>query len=110
MFPLLILSLFIFTILLTLTSIIKTQTRIIEKNIFKVQNNIAIIKSNLHESQLEFDYLSSPEILTKNINTQIDNDYIPMKFSNIYLSYKNYLNQNNKTTLKINNEKKFKKK
>ena len=55
----LILLFFTFSILLGITSILKTQTRIIEKNINKVNLNIVSIEKDLHETQLDFVYLSS---------------------------------------------------
>ena len=56
----LILSLLIFIILMIFTSAIKTQTRKIEKNIIKLEKEIVKIKNMLHESQIDFSYLSSP--------------------------------------------------
>ena len=55
-----IISVCIFSILLGITSIIKTQTRIVEKKIYKIDNRVALIKKDLHETQLDYFYLSSP--------------------------------------------------
>ena len=59
----LIVSLFIFSILLGTTSTIKNQTRIIEKNIYKIDRRILAIEKDLHETELDYSYLSSPKIL-----------------------------------------------
>mgnify|MGYP001395482497 CR=1 FL=1 len=48
-------SIMIFSILFSVTSIIKTQTRIIEKKITKIQDRIVILERDLHETELDFD-------------------------------------------------------
>ena len=58
---------YIFSILLGFTSIIKNQTRIIEKNIYKNNKKIAILEKDLHETQLDYFYLSSPKIYQKKL-------------------------------------------
>jgi len=106
-----ILTVFVFGILLGVTSIIKTQTRIIEKKILKLDKKIAVIKKDLHETQLDFFYLSSPNYLEKKIKQLSLIDYEPMDFSRIYLNYRDFTNsQKQITILKINNEKKTQKK
>ena len=64
----LITSIFIFSILLGVTSAIKNKTRIIEKSIYKIDRRVAAIKKDLHETELDYFYLSSP----KNLSTKID--------------------------------------
>ena len=80
----------IFSILLGVTSLVKNKTRIIEKKIYKTDRRIVILEKDLHETELDYFYLSSP----KNLSAKIDNfsyiEYIPMDFSRIYLSYKNF--------------------
>ncbi len=107
----LIISVVIFAVLLSITSAIKNQTRIIEKDIFKINKKIAVLEKDLNETQLDFFYLSSPKNLSKKL-TQLDLvDYTPMDFSKIYLSYKDFINFQNKISiLDIKNEKKTKKK
>ena len=61
----LIISIAIFSILLSITSAIKNQTRIIEKSIFKIDRKIANIKKDLYETELDYFYLSSPNNLSK---------------------------------------------
>jgi len=107
----LIVSLCIFSILLGITSFIKNQTRIIEKNIYKIDRKIAVIKKDLHETELDYSYLSSPNNLSERIKDLAFIEYMPMDFSRIYLNYRDFTGSQRKiTTLKINNEKKKQKK
>ena len=103
----LIASLCIFSILLGITSFIKNQTRIIEKNIYKIDRKIAVIKKDLHETELDYSYLSSPNNLSERIKDLAFIEYMPMDFSRIYLNYKDFIDSQKKiTNLKMNHEKK----
>ena len=107
----LIISICIFSILLVITSVVKNQTRIIEKNIYKIDRKIAVIEKDLHETELDYSYLSSPNNLSKKIKDLAFIEYIAMDFSRIYLSYKDFTDSQKKITiLKTKNEKKTKKK
>ena len=107
----LITSIFIFSILLVITSAIKNKTRIIEKNIYKIDRKIAAIEKDLHETQLDYFYVSSPGYLSKKIKQLAFIEYIPMDFSRIYLNYIDFTDSQKKITiLKIKNEKKTQKK
>ena len=107
----LIASIFIFSILLIITSAIKNKTRIIEKNIYKIDRKIATIEKDLHETQLDYFYVSSPGYLSKKINQLAFIEYMPMDFSRIYLNYKDFIDSQKKITiLEMNDEKKTKKK
>ena len=107
----LIISIFIFSILLSITSAIKNQTRIIEKNIYKIDRKIAAIKKDLHETELDYSYLSSPNNLSVKIKNLAFIEYVPMDFSRIYLNYRHFIDYQKKITiLKMNYEKKTKKK
>ena len=107
----LIISIFIFSILLSITSAIKNKTRIIEKSIYKIDRKIVSIEKDLHETELDYFYLSSPNNLSKKIKDLGDVEYIPMDFSRIYLNYKDFIDSQKKITIfKRNNEKKTKKK
>ena len=107
----LIISICIFSILLGITSAIKNKTRIIEKNIYKIDKRIAAIEKDLHETELDYSYLSSPNNLSKKIRHLAFIDYIPMDFSKIYLNYRDFIDSKKKITiLKTNNEKKIQKK
>ena len=103
-------SLGIFAILISITSVIKNQTRIIEKDISKTNKRIAILEKDLNETQLDFFYLSSPENLSNKLSKIDLIDYAPIDFSKIYLSYDDFINFKNKISiLDKNNEKKTQK-
>tara|TARA_X000001036_G_C20475272_1_gene723321 strand:- start:39 stop:377 length:339 start_codon:yes stop_codon:yes gene_type:complete len=107
----LIISISIFSILLGITSVIKNQTRIIEQSIYKIDRKIAVLEKDLHETQLDFFYVSSPGYLKKKINQLAFIDYIPMDFSRIYFNYRDFTDSQNKITiLQMDNEKKSQKK
>ncbi len=107
----LIISIIIFSILLSVTSAIKTQTRLIEKKIFKIDQKITSVKKDLHETQLDYFYLSSPASLSKKIKELDFIEYSPMDFSRMYLNLEDFVNLQKKiTTLKRNYEKKTEKK
>ena len=107
----LIISICIFSILLVITSVVKNQTRIIEKEIYKTTKKIAILEKDLHETELDYSYLSSPNNLSKKIKDLAFIEYIAMDFSRIYLSYRDFTDSQKKITiLKTKNEKKTKKK
>ena len=92
----LVVSLLIFSVLLGLTSAIKNQTRIIEKKIYKTDNRILIIEKDLHETELDYFYLSSPKKLSTRIKDLSFVEYIPMDFSRIYLNYSNFVDSQKK--------------
>tara|TARA_B100001057_G_scaffold491006_1_gene580371 strand:- start:640 stop:978 length:339 start_codon:yes stop_codon:yes gene_type:complete len=107
----LVVSLLIFSVLLGLTSAIKNQTRIIEKKIYKTDNRILIIEKDLHETELDYFYLSSPKNLSTRIKDLSFVEYIPMDFSRIYSNYTNFVDSQKKISiLKKKNEKKIQKK
>ena len=107
----LLMSIFIFSILLGITSAIKNQTRSIEKSINKLDRKIATIEKDLYETELDYFYLSSPNYLSKKIKHLSFIEYIPMDFSRIYLNYKDFIDSQKKITiLEMNDEKKTKKK
>ncbi|MFL2852672.1 MAG: hypothetical protein ACJZ8J_02115 [Candidatus Pelagibacter sp.] len=102
----LIISIGIFSILLSTTSVIKTQSRIIEKKIYKVEQKIKTLEKDLHETELDYSYLSAPNNLSKKIKDLSFIDYVPMDFSRIYMSYKDFSGAQKKITiLKMNDEK-----
>ena len=107
----LIVSIFIFSILLVITSAVKNKTRIIEKNIYKIDRKIAAIEKDLHETQLDYFYVSSPGYLSKKIKQLDFIEYMPMDLSRIYFNYKDFADAQKKITiLKTENEKKTQKK
>jgi hypothetical protein len=106
-----IISVCIFSILLGVTSIIKNQARIVEKKIFKNNIKISLMEKDLHETQLDYSYLSSPSYLSKKISELALIEYFPMDFSRIYLNYSDFNYAQKKiTTLNNNYEKKIQKK
>ena len=101
-----ILSIVIFTSLLILTSFVKNQTRLIEKNISKLTENTNKLEKILHESQIEFFYLSSPSYISDKIKIFSDEQYFSIGHSNICSSLNEYKQNNFKTTNSLNAEKK----
>ena len=89
---------FVFSLLLTITSIIKNQTRIIEKNIYKIDRKILVLKKDLSETELDYFYLSSPNNLSNRTKDLALIDYVPMDFSRIYLNYNDFLDSKKKIT------------
>ena len=91
-------TIFVFSFLLTITSIIKNQTRIIEKNIYKIDRKILVLKKDLSETELDYFYLSSPNNLSNRTKDLALVDYVPMDFSRIYLNYNDFLDSKKKIT------------
>ncbi len=96
----LIISIIAFSFLLFYTSIIKNKTRIIEKKINSYEKKIINLEKELYESQLDFNYLSSPNILQEKISFLTSDHYIYMNFSQIYLDYKNFISDKKKMSKK----------
>ena len=104
-------SLLIFSILLGVTSAIKNKTRVIEKKIHKIDRRILIMEKDVHETELDYFYVSSPKNLSAKIQNLSIIEYIPMDFSRIYSNYINFVDSQKKiSTLKKQNEKKTQKK
>tara|TARA_B100001564_G_scaffold357304_1_gene373255 strand:- start:34 stop:372 length:339 start_codon:yes stop_codon:yes gene_type:complete len=102
---------FIFSIFLSITSVIKNKTRSIEKKLNKIEVKINKLEKDLNEVQLDYFYLSSPDNLSKKIDSLGIINYIPMDFSKIYLNYDDFIiSQKKITTLRVNNENKSQKK
>ncbi len=85
--------------------IIKNKTRIIEKNILNYESKISVLKKNLLEAQLEYYYLSSPEVLTKKIHEYSDTNYTNMEFSQIYFNLEHFKSEQKKISKMLINEK-----
>ena len=104
------LSVIIFLIFLIIISIIKNQTRELEKKIYQLNIKITLKEKNKNDSQFDFYYLTSPNVIEKKIENLNFSNYIPMKYSKIFLNLSNFTNIQNKiTTLKNIYEKKTKK-
>ena len=103
-------SIFVFSSLLIVTSVIKNQTREIEKKIYNLRNIILTKEKDFSESQLDFFYLTSPFMIEKKINHLDNHNYIVMEYSKIFLSMTDFMNLDNKYAIQeIKNEKKTKK-
>ena len=85
--------------------IIKNETRLIEKKILNHKIQIVILEKNLSEAYLEFQYLSSPEILERMVSQNIDIIYNNLNFSKIYQNFDDFVNEEKKITKIITNEK-----
>lgn len=96
----LIISVAVFSLLLFCTSVIKNKTRIIEKNIESYEKQIFTLKKELFESQLDFNYLTSPKMLQKKLSFLTNDQYHNISISNIYLEYNNFILDQKKITKK----------
>ena len=76
--------------------IIKNKTRLIEKKTHIHKSQISFLEKNLLEANLEFQYLTSPQILTKKVNENIDTEYNNLTKSQIYLTFEDYVSKKNK--------------
>ena len=106
-----VISIIIFSLFLVGTSTIKNETREIEKKIYNLSKIIFYTEKDIHESQLDYSYLTSPDIIEKKIYHLDNAKYLPMDFSKIFLSMSNFLNLNNQyANQEIRNEEKKQKK
>ncbi len=104
-------SVVIFSSFLIGTSFIKNQTRELEKKIYNINKEITLKEIDLNESQLDFSYLSSPDIIERKIGLLDQIDYVPMEHSKIFLSLSNFIDLKNKlVTYGKENGKKIQKK
>ena len=85
--------------------IIKNETRLIEKKIQNHKTEIRFLKKNLSEAYLEFQYLSSPEVLQNKVSRNLDINYINLNISQIYLNLDNFIKEKKKVTRILINEK-----
>ena len=85
--------------------IIKNETRLIEKKIRIHKNQILILDQNLLEANLEFQYLTSPQVLTNKVNENIDTKYNNLKTSQFYLNFEDFISNQKKTTKVLVDEK-----
>ena len=102
-----VISISLFFLFIVLTSVVKNETRELEKEIYIINNNVVSKERNLNETQLEFSYLTSPNIIEKKIDNLFVNKYISMDFSNIFLNFSSFENLKNKLATQ---EKKYEKK
>jgi len=76
--------------------LIKNETRLIEKKNQNYKNQILLLEKNLLEANLEFQYLTSPQVLTNKVNENIDIKYNNLKASQIYLNFYNFISAQKK--------------
>jgi len=76
--------------------VIKNETRLIEKNIQNYKSKILLLEKNLSEADLEFQYLTSPEVLQNKVNKNIDIDYDNLNIFHIYLHFDDFINEQKK--------------
>ncbi len=91
-------SIVVFSLLLFCTSVIKNKTNIIEKNIVSHEKQIFSLEKELYESQLEFNYLTSPKILQQKLSFLSNDQFQNMGISNIFLDYKTFILDQKKLT------------
>ena len=103
-----ILLIFMYLLFLVSIPIVKNKTRIIEKNIQSYENKITNLERNLFEAQLEFYYLSSPEVLSKNIKKYSNTNYTNLELSQIYFNIDHFISEQSKISRILTNEKKKK--
>ena len=70
-------------ILILATSLVKYSTKEIEDKIFMVNENIRPLKSELGDVLLEYNYLSSPDKLTKYQTQYFEKDLIKIDITKI---------------------------
>jgi len=85
--------------------IIKNESRLIEKKILNYESQIFSVEKKLLESGLEFQYLSSPAILSSKIEKDLDQKYDNLDLSQIYLNIDDFKSEKKKLTKISINEK-----
>ena len=85
--------------------IIKNETRLIEKKIQNHNIQIKLLEKNISEAYLEFQYLSSPQVLKNKIRKNLDINYNNLDISQIYLNFDDFINEQKKITKFLTNEK-----
>ena len=76
-------ALFGIFLLILITSLIKNSTKKIEDEIFTINENIRLLKAELGDVLLEYNYLSSPEKLLQHQSNYFENDLIKMNITKI---------------------------
>ena len=84
---------------------VKNESRLIEKKIINHEKEIILLEKNLLEANLEFQYLSSPAVLSNKIENYFDQNYNNLDLSQIYQNIENFTSEKNKITKILINEK-----
>ena len=85
--------------------IIKNESRLIEKKIQSYERKIFLLEKNLLEATLEYQYLTSPAVLSHKIEKHIDQKYYNLDLSQIYLNIEDFISQQKKLTGILTDEK-----
>ena len=85
--------------------IVKNESRQIEKQIQIYEAQIFSLEKNLLEANLEYQYLSSPAVLSDKVEKNLDQKYNSLDLSQIYLSIENFKSEQKKLTRILINEK-----
>ena len=91
-------------ILVLTTAIIKNTTKKIEDKIFAYKESVRLLKSDLENIQLEYDYLSSAEKLLEYQSLYFEDQLVQKKIEDIKI-YNISENTNNLEDYKITKEK-----
>jgi hypothetical protein len=91
-------------ILVSITAIIKNTTKKIEDEIFVYTESVRVLKSDLENIQLEYDYLSSAEKLLKYQSLYFEDQLVQKRIEDIKL-YNILENSNKLEDYKITKEK-----
>ena len=87
--------------------IIKNESRLIEKKIQTHESQIFSLEKKLLEASLEFQYLTSPAVLSSEIKKNLDIKYDNLNLSQIYLNIEDFKSAQKKiATISINENKK----
>ena len=95
---------FTITILVLTTAIIKNTTKKIEDKIFAYKESVRLLKSDLENIQLEYDYLSSAEKLLEYQSLYFEDQLVQKKIEDIKI-YNISENVNKLEDYKITKEK-----
>jgi len=85
--------------------LIKNESRLIEKKIHSYRSQIFYLEKNLLEASLEYQYLTSPAVLSDTVEKNIDQKYNNLDLSQIYLNIEDFINEKKTTTKLPSNEK-----
>ena len=84
---------------------IKNESRLIEKKIKTYESQIFSLEKNLLEATLEYQYLTSPAVLSRKIEKYVDQKYDNLDLSQVYLNIEDFISELKKTTRISINEK-----
>jgi|TARA_B100000780_G_C20713448_1_gene283593 hypothetical protein len=86
-------TIFIYLSFFIAIPIVKNESRLIEKEIQNYESEIFILQKNLLEASLEFQYLSSPAVLSSKVNENLHQKYNSLNLSQIYLNIDDFISE-----------------